>query len=446
MIAARAGPVRIALQQLARFLIGPGLGNLRRFAKLGCDRHCCPFVPPGPCRADGGLFALSFAARNPCRHLDRPCRRPGRGGRARRGDRARGRNADDHAQRAAGRQPARLSRPERPRPARTVRLRPSRPLRRADAQGDRRTRSASRRRRRRRSRRLPARRRGGPARHAAKRTGPSARARGPSAQSLDRLRWPWAARGRAARSPGPSATSAGCSRRLPEWEEKRRRAQPQPVRLGAASGGRPARGTGRPRRRSARRASATMPRRRRRASTRARCEDAAQSAARRGRDRDRQDAGLSRPGLAVGGRGGRHGLGLDLSPRRCSASSTARARGSSPTRPSAGARIVIRKGRENYLCLLNLEDALQGGFAGRAAILAQLVARWAAWSQGRRHGRRRPARLAHQPVPPRRRDRADRPARRMRLCRLPALPALLHRAGGAGERRTPTWSSPTMPW
>src|SRR3546814_13227863 len=39
------------------------------------------------------------------------------------------------------------------------------------------------------------------------------------------------------------------------------------------------------------------------------------------------------------------------------------------------ARVVTRKGRENYLCLLNLEDALQGGFAGRAAILAQLVAR-----------------------------------------------------------------------
>ncbi|MBX3565345.1 MAG: ATP-dependent DNA helicase [Sphingomonas sp.] len=43
-------------------------------------------------------------------------------------------------------------------------------------------------------------------------------------------------------------------------------------------------------------------------------------------------------------------------------------------------RIVTRKGRENYACLLNLEDALQGGFAGRAAILAQLVARWAAYT------------------------------------------------------------------
>ncbi|WP_380872899.1 DNA helicase [Sphingomonas sp. DBB INV C78] len=44
-------------------------------------------------------------------------------------------------------------------------------------------------------------------------------------------------------------------------------------------------------------------------------------------------------------------------------------------------RVVVRKGRENYLCLLNLEDALQGGFQGRAAILAQLVARWAAYSR-----------------------------------------------------------------
>ena len=44
-------------------------------------------------------------------------------------------------------------------------------------------------------------------------------------------------------------------------------------------------------------------------------------------------------------------------------------------------KVVVRKGRENYLCLLNLEDALQGGFSGRAAILAQLVARWAAYTK-----------------------------------------------------------------
>jgi ATP-dependent DNA helicase DinG len=44
-------------------------------------------------------------------------------------------------------------------------------------------------------------------------------------------------------------------------------------------------------------------------------------------------------------------------------------------------KVVVRKGRENYVCLLNLEDALQGGFAGRAAILAQLAARWAAYTK-----------------------------------------------------------------
>jgi ATP-dependent DNA helicase DinG len=50
-------------------------------------------------------------------------------------------------------------------------------------------------------------------------------------------------------------------------------------------------------------------------------------------------------------------------------------------RPDGSPPVVVRKGRENYLCLLNLEDALQGGFTGRPAILAQLVARWAAFSR-----------------------------------------------------------------
>ena len=51
------------------------------------------------------------------------------------------------------------------------------------------------------------------------------------------------------------------------------------------------------------------------------------------------------------------------------------------TRPDGSPPVVVRKGRENYLCLLNLEDALQGGFSGRPAVLAQLVARWAAYTQ-----------------------------------------------------------------
>ncbi|MET0361669.1 MAG: ATP-dependent DNA helicase, partial [Sphingobium sp.] len=49
-------------------------------------------------------------------------------------------------------------------------------------------------------------------------------------------------------------------------------------------------------------------------------------------------------------------------------------------------RVTVRKGRENYLCLLNLEEALQSGTSSsgpgaRGAIFAQLVARWAAYSR-----------------------------------------------------------------
>ena len=52
-----------------------------------------------------------------------------------------------------------------------------------------------------------------------------------------------------------------------------------------------------------------------------------------------------------------------------------------PDAAERSAKVVIRKGRENYLCLLNLEDAMQGGFSGRAAILAHLVARWASFTR-----------------------------------------------------------------
>ena len=107
----------------------------------------------------------------------------------------------------------------------------------------------------------------------------------------------------------------------------------------------------------------------------------------------------------------------------------------SPMPAERARKIVIRKGRENYLCLLNLEDAMQGAFAGRAAILAQLVGRWAAYTKdGDMVGGDLPGWL---PSLFRRagRDGADRPPRRMRLCRLPALPQMLHRARGAGQPR-----------
>lgn len=52
-----------------------------------------------------------------------------------------------------------------------------------------------------------------------------------------------------------------------------------------------------------------------------------------------------------------------------------------PDPVTKAAKVVVRKGRENYLCLLNLEDAVQGGFGGRAAIFAQLAMRWAEYSR-----------------------------------------------------------------
>jgi ATP-dependent DNA helicase DinG len=44
-------------------------------------------------------------------------------------------------------------------------------------------------------------------------------------------------------------------------------------------------------------------------------------------------------------------------------------------------RAVVRKGRENYLCLLNLEEAVNGGATGRGAVFAHLAARWARYSR-----------------------------------------------------------------
>jgi ATP-dependent DNA helicase DinG len=91
-------------------------------------------------------------------------------------------------------------------------------------------------------------------------------------------------------------------------------------------------------------------------------------------------------------------------------------------------KIVIRKGRENYLCLLNLEDALQGGFSGRAAILAQLVARWAAYSKdGDMVG-------------------GDLPGWLVSLFRRARITGNASSSGRRGRARRRTSSSPTTPW
>ena len=93
-------------------------------------------------------------------------------------------------------------------------------------------------------------------------------------------------------------------------------------------------------------------------------------------------------------------------------------------------RVVVRKGRENYLCLLNLEDALgpaMSGLAPASVIPLGLVARWAlVTDDGDIQGGDLPGWFAelfgtsHDPGP-------RRPARRVHPCRLPALAALLRR-------------------
>ena len=107
----------------------------------------------------------------------------------------------------------------------------------------------------------------------------------------------------------------------------------------------------------------------------------AQHAARRSRHRHRQDPRLSRARSLVGRALGRDGVGVDLHQGAAAAARRRRGANCSPTQAERARRIVVRKGRENYLCLLNLEDAMQGAFAGRAAILAQLVGRWAAYTK-----------------------------------------------------------------
>lgn len=52
-----------------------------------------------------------------------------------------------------------------------------------------------------------------------------------------------------------------------------------------------------------------------------------------------------------------------------------------PDRQTKSRKAVVRKGRENYLCLLNLEEAVNGVFAGRAAVLAHLASRWARYTR-----------------------------------------------------------------
>jgi ATP-dependent DNA helicase DinG len=198
-------------------------------------------------------------------------------------------------------------------------------------------------------------------------------------QSLERLRWPWAQ----VLKPHiikPEKAERWLFASLPEWEEAADRPAARPVELAApAVLDQLARLTG---------AGAEQ-----REGQRAYAKDAARIFA------PRSAPGRPHLALAQAGTGIGKTLGY-LAPASLWAAQSggtvwvstftknlqrqlrAESRRAWPARRADGTPpVVVRKGRENYLCLLNLEDALQGGFAGRAAILAQLVARWGAYTR-----------------------------------------------------------------
>ena len=160
----------------------------------------------------------------------------------------------------------------------------------------------------------------------------------------------------------------------------------------------------------------------------------AQHAARRGGDRDRQDAGLSGAGVAVGGARRRGGVGVDLHQGAAAAiGCRRRAAGRRPGRAQAADRGP--QGPRELSVPAQSGGCDAGRVCGAGGDTGATGRALGGLFEGRRHGRRRLAGLAAEPVPPRGRDGADRPARRVRLCRLPALPQMLHRARRAGRAR-----------
>ena len=199
-----------------------------------------------------------------------------------------------------------------------------------------------------------------------------------SAQALHRLRWPWAG-AVAQRLQCPEKDERWLFSRLPEWQEQGGRAQPRPVRIGeqAAIDRLESLVGGEAEVREGQRAYAA----------------AAASVFDPRPTEGRPNLLLAEAGTGIG-----KTLGYLAPASLWAAEADGAVWVSTFTKAlqrqldregvrlfaDAGERkrrIVIRKGRENYLCLLNLEEALQGGFAGRAAILAQLVARWAGFSK-----------------------------------------------------------------
>ena len=198
-------------------------------------------------------------------------------------------------------------------------------------------------------------------------------------QAMTRLRWPWAPL-LAPRVLKPERNERGLFARLPEWDEAPERPQPVQVTLDQADV-------------AARLAALTGAGAEPREGQRSYAAEAAHTFAPRSRE-SRPHMLLAQAGTGIG-----KTLGY-LAPASLWAQQSGgtvwvstftkalqrqlrrEARRAWPgVREDGSQPVVVRKGRENYLCLLNLEDALQGGFTGRAAVLAQLVARWASYSQ-----------------------------------------------------------------
>jgi ATP-dependent DNA helicase DinG len=198
-------------------------------------------------------------------------------------------------------------------------------------------------------------------------------------QSLERLRWPWAQvlKPHIAK---PERAERWLFAKLPEWEETPERAAPRQVELaGPAVVEQLARMTGE---------GAEQ-----REGQRAYAQDVARIFAPRSAP-GRPHLGLAQAGTGIGKTlgylapaslwAGQSGgtVWVSTFTKNLQRQLRAESRRAWPARRADGTPpVVVRKGRENYLCLLNLEDALQGGFAGRAAILAQLVARWGAYTR-----------------------------------------------------------------
>jgi ATP-dependent DNA helicase DinG len=199
-------------------------------------------------------------------------------------------------------------------------------------------------------------------------------------QSLVRLRWPWAAL-LSPRIAQPNRAERWLFSRLPEWEETPERPQPPQIvlepqaitaRLAELTG---ADAESRPAQQAYARAAGAM------FAPRAGQRQPHMVLAQAGTGTGKTFGYLAPASLWAEQSGGTvwvstYTKALQRQLRRESRAAFPPERSGRPGPP-----VVVRKGRENYLCLLNLEDALQGGFTGRPAIMAQLVARWAAYSQ-----------------------------------------------------------------